>query len=147
MTLVRRDPANDLLGIAEEMNRLVGNVFGGARETSLFKGSWMPSVDISEDNDNFYIHAELPGLSKDDVHINYEEGVLTLKGEKKTETEEKDKNYHRVERSYGAFERSFRVPSRIDVDKINARFENGVLSITLPKLEEAKPKEIKVSIK
>ncbi|MFQ5770989.1 MAG: Hsp20/alpha crystallin family protein [bacterium] len=148
MYLTRWNPARDLLGITEEMNRLVDNVFkGDTREASLFKGSWSPVVDISEDNDNFYLHVELPGLKREDVKVRYEEGLLTVTGEKKAEKEEKDVNYHRVERSYGKFERSFRVPSRIINDKIDADFSNGVLTITLPKAEEIKPKEIEVKIK
>ncbi len=147
MTLTRWNPARDLMDIADEMNRLVSNVFGDAtRETSFFKGTWSPAVDISEDRDNFYLHVELPGLKKDDVKISYEDGILTIRGEKKNMREEKDVNYHRLERSFGQFERSFRVPNRIVEDKIAARFENGVLTITLPKAEEAKPKEIEVKI-
>ncbi|NIV91844.1 Hsp20 family protein [candidate division KSB1 bacterium] len=148
MTLTRWNPARDFLGIADEMNRLVNNVFrDDARETSLYRGSWAPVVDISEDNDNFYLHVELPGMKREDVKVRYEEGLLTIIGEKKAEKEEKDVNYHRVERSFGKFERSFRVPSRIINEKIDASFENGVLTVTLPKAEEVKPKEIDVKIK
>ena len=148
MTLTRWNPTRDLLNLNEEMNRLVQNVFPGeTRETSLFKGSWNPAVDISEDDDNFFLNVELPGLTKDDVKVKYEEGVLTITGEKKAEKEDKDRNYHRIERSYGKFERSFRITSQILADKINADFSNGVLSITLPKADEVKPKEIEVKIK
>ncbi len=147
MTLTRWSPARDLLGIADEMNRLVDTVFrGDAREASLFKGTWSPAVDISEDDNNFYLHVELPGLKKDDVKVRYEEGLLTITGEKKAEREDKDLNYHRVERSYGKFERSFRLPSRIVNDQIKARFQDGVLEVTLPKAEEVKPKEIEVKV-
>ena len=147
MTLTRWNPARELLDIADEMQRLVSNVFGDVtRETSFFKGSWTPAVDISEDKDNFYLHVELPGLKKDDVKVSYEDGILTIRGEKKDVREDKDVNFHRVERSFGMFERSFRVPNRILEDKIDAKFENGVLTITLPKAEEAKPKEIEVKI-
>ncbi|MFQ5708065.1 MAG: Hsp20/alpha crystallin family protein [bacterium] len=104
-------------------------------------------MDIAEDNDNFYLSVELPGIPREDVKLKYEEGLLTITGEKKGEKEEKDMNYHRVERSYGKFERSFRVPSRIVSDKIDANFANGVLTVTLPKPEEVKPKEIEVKIK
>lgn len=148
MTLVKWNPARDLLNITEEMNRLVQNVFhDDARETSLFKGTWSPAVDISEDNDNYYLQVELPGMSRDDVKVKYEEGMLTITGEKKAEKEDKDLNYHRVERAYGKFERSFRITSQIVADKISADFANGVLSVTLPKAEEVKPKEIEVKIK
>jgi len=147
MTLTRWNPARDLLGIADEMNRLVDSVLRtDTREASLFKGTWTPAVDISEDKDNFYLHVELPGMKKEDVKVKFEEGLLTITGEKKTEREEKDVNYHRVERSYGKFERSFRVPTQVMNDKIEAKFENGVLQITLPKAEEVKPKEIEVKV-
>jgi HSP20 family protein len=148
MYLTRWSPARDLIGIADEMNRLVDTVFkGDARETSLYKGAWSPAVDISEDKDNFYLQVELPGMKRDDVKVRYEEGLLTITGEKKSEKEEKGINYHRVERSYGQFERSFRVPNRIISEKINADFSDGLLTITLPKAEEIKPKEIEVKIK
>lgn len=147
MTLTRWSPARELLEMADEMNRLMSNVFGDVtRETSFFKGTWSPAVDISEDKDNFYLHVELPGLKKDDVKVSYEDGILTIRGEKKAEREDKDVNYHRIERSFGMFERSFRVPTRIKEDNIEARFENGVLTITLPKAEEVKPKEIAVKV-
>jgi HSP20 family protein len=146
--LTRWDPARELLSIADEMNRIVRDVFDSeTRETSFFKGTWSPVVDISEDKDNFYLHVELPGMKREDVKVSYEDGLLTITGEKKSEKEEKDVNYHRVERRFGKFERSFRMPSHIVSDRIDAHFENGVLTITLPKAEEAKPKEIEVRIK
>ncbi|MFQ5677027.1 MAG: Hsp20/alpha crystallin family protein [bacterium] len=149
MSLTRWNPTRDLLNITDEMNRFVDSVFsqGGARETSLFKGTWNPAVDIAEDDDNFYLHMDLPGLKKEDVKVKYEEGMLTLTGEKKIVDEQKDINYHRVERSHGKFERSFRITSQILADKISADFSDGVLSVTLPKAEEIKPKEIEVKIK
>jgi len=148
MYLSRWNPTCDLLTLTDEMNRLADTVFrDSARETSLFKGAWSPAVDISEDDDNFYLQVELAGMKRDDVKIRYEEGLLTVTGEKKSEKEEKDVNYHRVERSFGKFERSFRVPTRIVSEKIDANFTNGVLTITLPKAEEVKPKEIEVRIK
>lgn len=150
MALTRWNPSRDLLDIADEMNRFVSNMFGDGgetRETSLFKGTWTPLVDISEDNDNFYLYVELPGMKREDVKVRYEEGLLTITGEKKVEKKDESKNFHRVERSYGKFERSFRVPTRVVSDKIDAHFENGVLNISLPKMEEAKPKEIDVKIK
>ena len=148
MTLSYRNPARDLISISDEMNRLVSNVFGeGGRETSLFKGTWSPAVDISEDADNFYLHIELPGMKKEDVKVQYAEGMLSITGEKKAQKEAKNLNLHRVERTYGRFERSFRVASNIVSDKIAAEFSDGVLSVILPKADEVKPKEIEVSIK
>lgn len=147
MTLTRWNPRRELWGIAGDMNRLVSSMFDdGLRETSLFKGNWNPAVDISEDTDNFYLNIDLPGMDKKDVKVRFEDGLLTLTGEKISEKEEKNVSYHRVERSYGKFERSFRVPNRIISDKIDAKFEKGVLTVTLPKAEEAKPKEIEVKV-
>lgn len=138
----------DLLGIADEMNRLVGNVFGNeARETSMYRGELVPVVDISEDQNNYYLHIELPGVDKDEVKIQYEDGLLTITGQKKANKGDEKLTYHRVERIFGKFERSFRVPAAILSNSINANFKNGLLTITLPKAEEAKPKQIDIKIK
>ncbi|MDZ7291794.1 MAG: Hsp20/alpha crystallin family protein [candidate division KSB1 bacterium] len=147
MSLVRWNPARELARMQEEMDRLFGRFMrGDALETSFARGDWEPAVDISETADNYIITAELPGLTKDDVRVSYEDGMLTIRGEKRQEKEEKGKNYHRMERSYGSFERSFRLPSRIVVDKIGAKFSDGLLTLTLPKTEEARPKEIPIKI-
>ncbi|MCA9739891.1 MAG: Hsp20/alpha crystallin family protein [Deferribacteres bacterium] len=147
MTLTRWTPRRDFLGIAEDMNRLVKSMFDDdASEASFLKGNWTPAVDISEDDNNFYLNVDLPGMTKDQVKVRFEDGMLSITGEKKSEKEEKKVNYHRVERSFGRFERSFRVPSRISANKIDAKFDKGVLTVTMPKAEEAKPKEIEVKI-
>jgi HSP20 family protein len=147
MSLIRWNPARELAKVQDDFNRLAGTFFrDDAFETSFARGAWEPVVDISETPENYLVTAELPGLTKDDVNINYEDGVLTIRGEKRQEKEEKRKNYHRLERSFGAFERSFRVPSRVLVDKIDAKFKDGVLSLTMPKAEEARPKEIPIKI-
>ena len=147
MTLTRWTPRRDFLGIAEDMNRLVKSMFDDdASEASFLKGNWTPAVDISEDDNNFYLNVDLPGMTKDQVKVRFEDGMLSITGEKKSEKEEKKVNYHRVERSFGRFERSFRVPSRISASKIDAKFDKGVLTVTMPKAEEAKPKEIEVKI-
>ncbi len=147
MSIVRWSPARELLGFQNEVNRVFDHFFGrDPLETSYRRSAWEPSVDIGESEEDFLVTADLPGLTKDDVKISYEDGVITLRGEKKQEKEEKGKNYHRVERSYGQFERSFRLPTRIDVGKIEAKFKDGVLQLRLPKVEEAKPKEIPIKI-
>lgn len=147
MALTRWNPGRDLMDLAEDMNRFVRNTFGDAtREASFLRGTWNPAVDISEDKDNFFVTIDLPGMNKKDVKVSYEDGVLSISGEKKKESERKEENFHRVERSYGSFERSFRVPMRIVPERIEARFDNGVLTVTLPKAEEVKPKEIEVKI-
>lgn len=147
MSLVRWNPARELARVQDDFNRLASTFFrDDALETSFARGTWEPVVDISETDDNYVVTAELPGLSKDDVKINFQDGILSLRGEKRQEKEEKRKNYHRVERSFGAFERSFRVPSRVMVDKIDAKFKDGVLHLSMPKAEEARPKEIPIKI-
>jgi len=149
MAIIRwMDPFRELSTIQERMNQLfedfVGRSFGG-REGELAVGGWAPTVDIYETDDDIVVTAELPGLEKDQIGVEYKEGVLTLRGERKLEREVKEENCHRMERSYGAFHRSFTLPGSIDEEKISARMKNGVLEIHLPKKEAAKPKQIKVA--
>jgi HSP20 family protein len=107
---------------------------------------WLPSVDVSETKNDLVIKAEMPGLDPKDIDISMNNGYLTIKGEKKNGKEEKDENYHLIERSYGSFTRSVRLPREVQSDKITASFKNGILKITLPKSEEAKKKEIKIKV-
>jgi HSP20 family protein len=107
---------------------------------------WLPSVDVSETKNDLVIKAELPGLDPKDIDISMNNGYLTIKGEKKHEKEEKEENYHLIERSYGSFTRSVRLPREVQGDKTTASFKNGILKITLPKSEEAKKKEIKIKV-
>ena len=106
-----------------------------------------PRVDVTEDNYNLYVHAEIPGVDKKDIKINVTGDILTISGEKKTEQRDEKKNYYRIERSYGSFSRSFTLPAEISVDKINAGFKDGVLHVTLPKTEEAKIVEKQIEVK
>jgi len=110
-----------------------------------FFESWQPAIDISEDKDNYYVKADLPGVSKDGIKVAVEDNVLSIKGERKHEQETKDKNYHRVERSYGTFERRFTL-GEVKDDKIKAEYKDGVLHVTIPKAEPAKSKHIDISI-
>ncbi len=147
MAIVRWKPFRDMVSIQDEMNKLFDDFFGRpVARTDWTEGVWSPSVDVSEDKDNVVIKAEMPGMNKDDVKISIQDNVLTLKGEKRQEKEEKDKNYHRIERSYGSFCRSFQLPTSVKSDKIKANYKDGVLSVMLPKTEEVKPKEIPISI-
>jgi HSP20 family protein len=107
---------------------------------------WTPAVDIYEDEDAVTLRAELPGVEPKDVDVRFENGVLTLRGERKLEQEEKRENYHRVERSYGTFTRSFALPGTVDAEKIRAEAKNGILAIVLPKRSEAKPRAIQVKV-
>jgi len=110
------------------------------------EGEWLPSLDVTETKSDLLVKAELPGMNPQDIEISLNEGVLTIKGEKKQEKEEKEEGYHLIERSYGTFTRSIRLPKDVQSDKINASFKNGVLKVVLPKSEEAKKKEIKIKV-
>ena len=147
LMLRRFAPANDLLGV-RRLNALLDEAFTGwPVGNGVATSAWLPSVDVFEDKESLKIVAELPGLKPEDVKITLENSTLTLRGEKKQVAEEKTERVHRYERSYGSFERSFSLPNTVDVDKVAASFENGVLTITLPKAEKAKPREIAVSAK
>lgn len=124
--------------LRKEMERLFDRFFeaGGPKLPEL--GEWEPTLDLSETKDAVIVKAELPGVDQKDIAVSLQEGMLTIKGEKEAEKEEKDKRYHRVERTYGAFFRSIRLPAAIDAGKVAAAFKDGVLTVTLPKLPEAK---------
>ncbi len=111
-----------------------------------FQSAWQPAIDVAEDKDKFIFKADLPGLKKEDIHVSVENGVLSIEGERRSETELKDKDYHRVERSYGRFVRSFNLGSAVDDAKIKANYKDGVLEIAVPKVEKAKAKTIDVSV-
>jgi HSP20 family protein len=146
MALARWNPAGDLMQMREEMDRLFNQFTrrGDGEEGNWIRGMWAPSVDIYENDDAFVLKAELPGFTKDDVQIELHNNRLTLRGERKQETEAKEEQYHRRERAYGRFERSFMLPTMIDADKVTANFKNGVIELRLPKSEAAKPKRIAI---
>lgn len=147
MALMRWDPFKELLTLQERMNRLFDEVLPKAREEEgLARGVWSPAVDIYETEDSIVLKAELPGINKDDVSVEIKDNVLVLKGEKRFEKDVKEENYHRMERAYGAFQRSFTLPNIVDKDKIKAKYKDGILEVVLPKAEEAKPKQIKVEV-
>ena len=148
MDLVRWRPFRDLATMQEEMNRLFDQMFNRLPEgKELGEGIWSPCVDISETKDNLVITAEVPGMKKDDIRISINDNILTLRGEKKQEKKVDEENYHRIERSYGAFHRSFTLPTAIKQDQVKASYKDGILRINLPKAEEAKPKEIAIEVK
>jgi HSP20 family protein len=140
---------SDFFGIQREINRVFDNfIRGGVQADENFAASyWTPAVDIVEQENEYVVKMELPGVNKDEVKISLESNILTIKGEKKQEKEEQSKNLHRIERSYGSFQRSFTLPTTVKSDKIDAVFKDGVLSVSLPKAEEAKPKQIEVKVK
>ncbi|MGH8066253.1 MAG: Hsp20/alpha crystallin family protein [Candidatus Entotheonellia bacterium] len=147
MTLVRWHPTRDVVTRRQEMNRLANEFFRGGIKGRVgwWAGSRTPAVDMYENDQTLTLKVELPGFSKEDVQVEIKDNMLTLKGERKRETEVKKEQYHRVERAYGAFQRSFMLPVLVDADKAEATFKDGVLELKLPKAEEAKPKAIRVT--
>jgi HSP20 family protein len=152
MAIVRWEPFRDLVSIQERMNRLFDEAFRGnppraaGEDDWALGGSWAPAVDIYEQEGNIVLKAELPGVDAKDVDIHVENNVLTLRGERRFDSEVKRDNYHRVERAYGSFARSFTLPNVVDTERIKAEYKDGVLRVTLPKKEEAKPKQISISV-
>jgi HSP20 family protein len=144
MNVIRWDPYRDLSSFADRFNRALGSAAGRERDEELNLGTWIPPVDISEDKDRITLTAELPGFTEDQVEVQMEGGVLTIRGERKFEDEKEGRNFHRLERSYGTFVRSFTLPNNVDRENIHASFKNGLLEIDLPKREEARPRQIKV---
>ena len=149
MALTRWDPFRDLETLQERMNRIFNETLVRIQrpEEGLLEGAWKPAVDIFEEEENFIVKAELPEIDPKEIDIRVEENTLTIKGERKIEREDKKENYHLVERAYGSFQRSFTLPQSIQRDNIKANYEKGVLTITLPKKPERKPKQIKVEVK
>ena len=141
MTLVRWDPFQELASFSNRLNRSLNDV--STRTEDSF-GAWAPPVDIFEKDHKLVIRAELPGVQKDDIEVGIENGVLTLKGERKREAEFNEDNAYRLERVYGAFTRSFSLPTTVDPSKIEAVYKEGVLQVTVPKLEAAKPKKVQI---
>ncbi len=148
MAIVRWDPFRELSDMQDRMNRLFGQYYGRRGEEDLLAhGTWWPPVDIYEnDKHELVIKAELPDMKKDEISLTVDNGILTISGEKHADLEMKDERCHRVERTSGQFSRSFSLPQAIDTTKVNAEYKSGVLTITLPKKEEAKPKQISVKV-
>ena len=145
MSIVRYDPFRDLRSLQDEVNRLfssnVSRVFG---DEGIARGAWNPTVDIYENKDQIVIEAELPGMKREDFDLSFENNVITLRGERRFEKEAESDNYHRVERSYGSFARSFTLPPSVSGEGISADYRNGVLRVTLPKREEIKARRIEI---
>ena len=144
MNVIRWDPYRELTSLADRVNRAFGVPLSRTRDEEISLGSWVPPVDIVEENDKIMLTAELPGFQADQVEVQMEGGVLTLRGERKLEEEKEGRNFHRVERSYGQFVRSFTLPNNVDRDAIKASFRDGLLHSELPKREEAKPRQIRI---
>ncbi len=146
MTIVRYDPFRDLRTLQEEVNRLFStNLSRAFDDEGIARGAWAPSVDIYENKDHIVLEAELPGMKQEDFDLSIENNVITLRGERKFEKTDETDNYHRVERSYGSFTRSFTLPQTVSAEGASAEYNNGVLRVTLPKREETKARRIQVS--
>lgn len=148
MSIVRWDAFRELEDMNERLNRIFGRSFL-ARETgkeAMVAFDWAPSCDIAENSEEFVVKAELPGVNKDDVKVGIDNGVVRIQGERKQEKEEQDKKFHRVERSYGSFLRTFSLPTNVDENKVVAEYKDGVLTVRLPKAPNAKPKTVDVKV-
>jgi HSP20 family protein len=147
MALARWTPRGNLQSFQDEMNRMFDQFFrgGSGEEAGWGLRTWTPPVDIYETDDALVLKAELPGVSKDDVSIEVHQNTLILRGQRTHEAEVKDEHYHRVERAYGTFQRSFVLPAIVDQDKVQATYKDGVLELHLPKSEAAKPKRIAIN--
>jgi HSP20 family protein len=147
MAITRWDPFRELNLITDRMNRLFADSFAPVtRDEALTTSTFVPPVDIYEDEHNITLKIEVPGIEQKDIDVRVENNTLTVRGERKFEREEKEENFHRVERRYGSFFRAFTLPNTVDAENVNAEYDNGVLKIALAKKAEAKPKQIKVNI-
>ncbi len=138
MTLARWDPFRDLMNLQRRFQPLLGSDDA--------YGAWAPAVDIFEKGDNLVIRAEIPGVDKDDIEVRVENNTLVLSGERRQDKDLEENNVYRLERTYGTFLRSFRLPKTVDASRISAEYRNGVLEITLPKVEEARPRKIDIKV-
>ena len=146
MTLTKWTPGRDYLALQDRINRLFSDAYGG-EEGLMNKGTWIPPVDIFQNGkDELVLKAELPDMKREDIKITIDNDTLTISGEKKVTDEVKDEQFHRIERRYGSFSRSFSLPPTVNPTKVSAEYKNGVLTLRLPLREEAKPRQIDVNI-
>lgn len=147
MTLITRwDPFREVATLQDRMNRMFNDQFGALTRDESLTGSFVPPVDVYEDENSIQVRLEVPGIEEKDIDIRLENNVLTVRGERKFEKEEKEENFHRIERRYGSFTRSFTLPATVNSEEVQADYEQGVLKVRLPKRAEAKPKQIKVNL-
>jgi len=148
MAIIRWEPARELQSIRQEMNRLFGTFFdspAGAGDGGALR-RWIPAMDLIEEDDRYVLRADLPGVREDEVHVELEDNVLTISGERKSEHEERKEGLYRLERASGSFSRSLTLPEGIDPDSIQARFDKGVLEVRVPKPEQRKPRRVAISV-
>jgi HSP20 family protein len=148
MAIIRwTDPFREFAQLQDRVNRVFTDAYGRNDDGLLTSGSWVPPVDIYQNGDQeMVLKAELPDLTREDIDITVDKGTLTIKGEKKFNAEVKEESFHRIERRYGTFSRSFSLPPSVDASKVAAEYKNGVLTVRLPLREEAKPRQIKVEV-
>lgn len=148
MNLIKWDPWKELEEVSDRLNNLFRRTpeLPGPGQSLLKVADWSPSVDITENETAYLIKAEIPEVKKEDVQVTIKDGMLTIQGERRQEKEEKGKKFHRIERSYGSFARSFQVPSDVDENAVKAEFKDGMINVTLPKSEKAKSKEINITV-
>jgi HSP20 family protein len=148
MAIVRwTDPFREFAQLQDRLNRAFSDAYGRSDEGLLSSGTWMPPVDIYQNGDHeLVLKAELPDMTREDIDVTVDNGTLTIKGEKKLDAEVKEEQFHRIERRYGSFSRSFSLPQTIDPNRVAAEYKNGVLTVKLPMREEAKPRQIKVDV-
>ena len=148
MAIVRWDPFDVFLGAQEDLNRMFRrNCLGAVGDGPSAEGAtWAPAVDIYETGESLNVEAELPGIDPKDIDVSVDDGVLTIKGERKLEKEVKEENFHRIERAYGIFQRSVRLASDVDAESVKASYDGGVLKVTVPKVEPKKPKSVPVEV-
>jgi HSP20 family protein len=150
MSIVRWDPFRELEDVSDRLNRVFGRSAlarsEAASKDAMAVFDWAPTVDVIETPEEFQIKAELPEVKKEDVKVSVDGGILRIEGERRQEKEEKGKKYHRIERSYGSFLRTFTLPDNVDEGKVQADFKDGVLNVRLRKAEKAKPKSIEVKV-
>jgi len=148
MAIVRWDPVRELASMHERLNRLFDDFGRRTDDEGMERGDWMPPVDIYQtDQHEVVLKAEIPGLQKEDIDLRVEQNTLAIAGQRREEKSVQKEHYHRVERTYGSFHRSFSLPSTIDTEKVRAEYQDGILTVTLPLREESKPKQITVDIK
>ncbi|HEX8091899.1 MAG TPA: Hsp20/alpha crystallin family protein [Blastocatellia bacterium] len=140
------DPVREMLNLQRGINQLFDNSVGQSSGEGVALSTWTPAVDIYEDESSFIIKLEMPEVNREDVKVNLHENTLSISGERRLENEDKREGYHRVERSYGQFYRSFTLPPNVNPEGINAQFKDGMLRLSIPKKEEAKPKQIEVNV-
>lgn len=146
MTLVKFTPARDLMIAQNRLNHLFDTFFGEGFGTERTTSAWSPELDIEETKDALVVRADLPGMKKDQMHISVEDNQLVIRGERKIEREQKEKTFHCVERTHGTFMRRINLPATVLQDKVEAKYSDGVLEVSIPKAEEIKPREIEIKM-